>query len=138
MYTYFLGLLFSRWSTICYRYSPNEQFTCNCLTLWPLYWIFRCVVMQWIPIFLGLFIEWIVIQLLSFIGFTPDVKVWEVVFDRSGQFKEVVRAFDLTGHSAGVYSFAFSGNSDRWVLSLSGWNIILCSLWLKTAVIKTG
>ncbi|KAK2166184.1 hypothetical protein LSH36_41g13139 [Paralvinella palmiformis] len=46
-------------------------------------------------------------------GFTPDVKVWEVIFDRSGQFKEVIRAFELKGHSAGVYSFAFSGNSDR-------------------------
>uniref|UniRef100_A0A3Q0SJE0 Uncharacterized protein n=1 Tax=Amphilophus citrinellus TaxID=61819 RepID=A0A3Q0SJE0_AMPCI len=36
-------------------------------------------------------------------GFTPDVKVWEVCFGKSGEFKEVVRAFDLKGHSAGVH-----------------------------------
>ncbi|KAL4630895.1 transducin beta-like protein 2 [Arapaima gigas] len=48
-------------------------------------------------------------------GFTPDVKVWEVCFGKSGEFKEVVRAFELKGHSAGVYSFAFSNNSHRMV-----------------------
>lgn len=46
-------------------------------------------------------------------GFTPDVKVWEVCFAKSGEFKEVVRAFDLKGHSAGVHSFAFSNDSRR-------------------------
>ncbi|KAL2094640.1 hypothetical protein ACEWY4_009359 [Coilia grayii] len=46
-------------------------------------------------------------------GFTPDVKVWEVCFGKSGEFKEVVRAFDLKGHSAGVHSFAFSNDSRR-------------------------
>lgn len=30
-------------------------------------------------------------------GFTPDVKVWEVKFSRSGEFEKVARAFDLTG-----------------------------------------
>ncbi|KAJ8402234.1 hypothetical protein AAFF_G00370990 [Aldrovandia affinis] len=48
-------------------------------------------------------------------GFTPDVKVWEVCFGKSGEFKEVVRAFDLKGHSAGVHSFAFSNDSRRMV-----------------------
>ncbi|KAK2871031.1 hypothetical protein QQF64_002151 [Cirrhinus molitorella] len=48
-------------------------------------------------------------------GFTPDVKVWEVCFAKSGEFKEVVRAFDLKGHSAGVYSFDFSNDSRRMV-----------------------
>lgn len=48
-------------------------------------------------------------------GFTPDVKVWEVCFTKSGEFKEVVRAFDLKGHSAGVYSFDFSNDSRRMV-----------------------
>ncbi|KAG7483824.1 hypothetical protein MATL_G00042440 [Megalops atlanticus] len=48
-------------------------------------------------------------------GFTPDVKVWEVCFGKSGEFREVVRAFDLKGHSAGVYSFAFSNDSRRMV-----------------------
>ena len=30
-------------------------------------------------------------------GFTPDVKVWEVKFSRSGDFEKAARAFDLTG-----------------------------------------
>jgi len=46
-------------------------------------------------------------------GFTPDVKVWEVKFSRSGEFEKVSRAFDLTGHSSGVYSFSFSADSSR-------------------------
>ena len=46
-------------------------------------------------------------------GFTPDVKVWEVVFDKSQNFKEVTRAFELKGHTAGVYSFSFSEGSTR-------------------------
>ncbi|KAI0209773.1 Transducin beta-like protein 2 [Lamellibrachia satsuma] len=46
-------------------------------------------------------------------GFTPDVKVWEVCFDKSGSFKEIVRAFELTGHSAGIYHFDFSADSHR-------------------------
>ncbi|KYO33261.1 transducin beta-like protein 2 isoform X1 [Alligator mississippiensis] len=46
-------------------------------------------------------------------GFTPDVKVWEVCFGKSGDFREVVRAFELKGHSAGVYSFSFSNDSRR-------------------------
>ncbi|XP_034033375.1 transducin beta-like protein 2 isoform X2 [Thalassophryne amazonica] len=48
-------------------------------------------------------------------GFTPDVKVWEVCFGKGGDFREVVRAFDLKGHSAGVHSFAFSNDSHRMV-----------------------
>lgn len=28
-------------------------------------------------------------------GFTPDVKVWHVLFDRSNNFQDVVRAFEL-------------------------------------------
>ncbi|XP_030041667.1 transducin beta-like protein 2 [Microcaecilia unicolor] len=46
-------------------------------------------------------------------GFTPDVKVWEVCFSKAGDFREVARAFDLKGHSAGVYSFSFSNDSRR-------------------------
>ena len=34
-------------------------------------------------------------------------------FSRSGDFEKVSRAFDLTGHSSGVYSFAFSADSGR-------------------------
>ncbi|KAK5611164.1 Transducin beta-like protein 2 [Crenichthys baileyi] len=48
-------------------------------------------------------------------GFTPDVKVWEVCFGKGGEFREVTRAFDLKGHSAGVHAFAFSNDSHRMV-----------------------
>lgn len=46
-------------------------------------------------------------------GFTPDVKVWEVCFGKGGEFREVARAFELKGHSAGVHAFAFSNDSHR-------------------------
>lgn len=47
-------------------------------------------------------------------GFTPDVKVWEVCFGKTGEFREVTRAFELKGHSAGVHAFAFSNDSHRY------------------------
>ena len=47
-------------------------------------------------------------------GFTPEVKIWEVVFDKSGDnFKEIKRAFELKGHMAGIYNFAFNSDSKR-------------------------
>ncbi|XP_075761108.1 transducin beta-like protein 2 isoform X1 [Pelodiscus sinensis] len=48
-------------------------------------------------------------------GFTPDVKVWEVCFGKGGDFREVTRAFELKGHTAGVCSFSFSNDSRRMV-----------------------
>lgn len=48
-------------------------------------------------------------------GFTPDVKVWEVCFNKKGDFREVTRAFELKGHTAGVPSFSFSNDSRRYV-----------------------
>ncbi|XP_048767458.2 transducin beta-like protein 2 [Ostrea edulis] len=48
-------------------------------------------------------------------GFTPDVKVWEVGFDKAGNYTGCKRAFELKGHSAGVYSFSFNGDSSRMV-----------------------
>ncbi|XP_051155459.1 transducin beta-like protein 2 isoform X3 [Leptopilina boulardi] len=44
-------------------------------------------------------------------GFTPDVKVWEVGFTKSGEFKQVSKAFNLAGHSSGVYDFGFSADT---------------------------
>lgn len=44
-------------------------------------------------------------------GFTPDVKVWQVGFSKTGDFKQVDKAFTLTGHSSGVYDFDFSADS---------------------------
>ncbi|XP_071499915.1 transducin beta-like protein 2 [Diadema antillarum] len=46
-------------------------------------------------------------------GFTPDVKVWEVVFTKGGDFKEVSRAMELKGHKASVYYFSFNIDSTR-------------------------
>uniref|UniRef100_A0A915PLQ6 Uncharacterized protein n=1 Tax=Setaria digitata TaxID=48799 RepID=A0A915PLQ6_9BILA len=48
-------------------------------------------------------------------GFTPDVFVFEVLFDRQGNFQDVKKAFELKGHSSGVYSFAFDQGSTRCV-----------------------
>jgi WD domain, G-beta repeat. len=48
-----------------------------------------------------------------FEGFAPDVKVWEVKFNKTGEFQQVSRAFELTGHSSGVYEVAFNADSSR-------------------------
>lgn len=52
-------------------------------------------------------------RLFGVCGFTPDVKIWEVAFDKTDNFKEIRRAFELKGHSAGVYAFAFNSDSTR-------------------------
>jgi len=41
--------------------------------------------------------------------------VWEVCFDKGGNFQDVRRAFELKGHMAGVHWFAFSADSYRLV-----------------------
>ncbi|XP_070522969.1 transducin beta-like protein 2 isoform X3 [Cardiocondyla obscurior] len=46
-------------------------------------------------------------------GFTPDVNVWEVVFNKSGEFKAVAKAFDLAGHTSGVHDFGFSADTSH-------------------------
>ncbi|XP_076169401.1 transducin beta-like protein 2 isoform X3 [Ptiloglossa arizonensis] len=46
-------------------------------------------------------------------GFTPDVNIFEVVFTKSGDFKQVTKAFDLTGHLSGINDFNFSADSSR-------------------------
>jgi hypothetical protein len=56
--------------------------------------------------------------MLLLLGFTPDVKIWDICFDKTGNFKEVAHACELKGHSAGVYSFAFSDGSSRLVLAI--------------------
>ncbi|KAJ8922903.1 hypothetical protein NQ315_001445 [Exocentrus adspersus] len=42
-------------------------------------------------------------------GFTPEARVWEVVFNKSGEFMEIkqVKQLTLGGHSSGVYDIAF-------------------------------
>lgn len=46
-------------------------------------------------------------------GFAPDAKVWEVKFTKAGEFQEVKRVFELTGHSSGVYDVAFDVDSSH-------------------------
>ncbi|CAH0715569.1 unnamed protein product, partial [Brenthis ino] len=41
-------------------------------------------------------------------GFSPDVKVMEVCFTRTGEYKQVSKAYELTGHTSGVYDVAFA------------------------------
>lgn len=47
------------------------------------------------------------------LGFAPEAKVWEVRFTKTGEFQEVKRAFELTGHTSGVYDVAFDVNSSH-------------------------
>jgi transducin beta-like protein 2 len=42
-----------------------------------------------------------------------DVKLWELVFARDGLFKACSKAMELKGHTSGVLSIAFSGDSTR-------------------------
>ncbi|KAK5641744.1 hypothetical protein RI129_010291 [Pyrocoelia pectoralis] len=46
-------------------------------------------------------------------GFAPDVKVWEVTFSKNGEFQDVKRVYDLTGHTSGVYDVAFDVDSSH-------------------------
>lgn len=61
---------------------------------------------------------YVIFRFVASCGFTPDVKVWEVCFGKTGDFREVTRAFELKGHSAGVHAFAFSNDSHRYDLKL--------------------
>ncbi len=54
------------------------------------------------------------------VGFTSDVKLWEVVFNKSGEFTEVTRAMELSGHRASVLSMSFSSDSKRCVCVCEG------------------
>lgn len=38
-------------------------------------------------------------------------RIWEVIFSKSGEFKQVTKAFDLGGHSSGILDFTFSADS---------------------------
>ncbi|CAG9561987.1 unnamed protein product [Danaus chrysippus] len=41
-------------------------------------------------------------------GFSPDVKVMEVCFKKTGEYNQVTKAYELTGHTSGVYDVAFA------------------------------
>lgn len=36
-------------------------------------------------------------------GYAPDVKLWEVKFNKSGGYEKTVRAFELVGHNSGEW-----------------------------------
>ena len=42
-------------------------------------------------------------------------QLWEVKFSRSGEFEKIHRAFELPGHTSGVFSFDFNADSTRMV-----------------------
>ncbi|VEN46056.1 unnamed protein product, partial [Callosobruchus maculatus] len=48
-------------------------------------------------------------------GFTPEARVWEVIFKKSGEFQEVkqIKQLTLGGHSSGVYDVAFDVDSSH-------------------------
>lgn len=46
-------------------------------------------------------------------GFAPDVKMWEVKFNKTGNYEKTVRAFELTGHNSGVWDFAFDHDASH-------------------------
>ncbi|XP_076040326.1 transducin beta-like protein 2 isoform X2 [Oratosquilla oratoria] len=48
-------------------------------------------------------------------GFTPDVKVWEVRFNKTGSFEGIKRAYQLKGHKSGIYSCHFNSDSTKMV-----------------------
>ena len=73
-------------------------------------------------------------------GFTPDVKVMEVVYSKAGEFEKVTRAFELSGHTSGIWSFDFSPDSSRmvtvskdgtWRLYNTNSNLFECSFHFK-------
>lgn len=46
-------------------------------------------------------------------GFSPDCKIWEVKFTKTGEYQKTVRAFDLSGHTSGIYDIAFDQDSSH-------------------------
>ncbi|CAG9803178.1 unnamed protein product [Chironomus riparius] len=48
-------------------------------------------------------------------GYAPDVKFWEVKFGKTGNYEKTVKAFDLIGHNAGVWDFAFDQDASHCV-----------------------
>ncbi|XP_024082865.1 transducin beta-like protein 2 isoform X8 [Cimex lectularius] len=46
-------------------------------------------------------------------GFAPDVKLWEVCFQKTGEFKQVNPVLQLKGHESGVFDFSFNADSTQ-------------------------
>ena len=59
--------------------------------------------------------------------------MWEVCFDKAGNFQDVRRAFELKGHTAGVHWFAFSADSHRSVaMAVVSESDTLCLFYSRT------
>ncbi|KAG5891305.1 hypothetical protein JTB14_002866 [Gonioctena quinquepunctata] len=60
-------------------------------------------------------------------GFSPEAKVWEIIFNKSGGFQDVKQIKELTlgGHTSGVYDVAFDVDSSHMAtVSKDGtWNL---------------
>uniref|UniRef100_A0A2P2I2E0 Transducin beta-like protein 2 n=1 Tax=Hirondellea gigas TaxID=1518452 RepID=A0A2P2I2E0_9CRUS len=58
-------------------------------------------------------------------GFTPEVKVFEVIYDKCGDFKSLNKAFELTGHNSRIFGSHFSPDSNKMAtVSKDGtWNL---------------
>lgn len=48
-----------------------------------------------------------------FSGFSPDVKVWEVKFAKTGEYQKTVNVFNLSGHNSGIYDLAFDKDTSH-------------------------
>ena len=86
----------------------------------------RCDIYEKIPSHISLFVLAFSIKIIIRIprlilggkyvaasGFTPDVKVWSVKFNKSGGFEKAQRAFELTGHTSGIFHFTWRNDSAR-------------------------
>lgn len=60
-------------------------------------------------------------------GFTPEARIWEIAFNKAGEFQEVkqIKELTLSGHSSGVYDVAFDVDSSHMAtVSKDGtWNL---------------
>lgn len=51
-------------------------------------------------------------NLVGACGFSPDVKLWHIGFNKNNEFTSVTK-FGLKGHAAGILSFSFTNDSKR-------------------------
>lgn len=52
-------------------------------------------------------------RFIAVCGFSPDCKVYEVKFSRTGEYEKTVKVFDLCGHTSGIYDVAFDQDSSH-------------------------
>jgi len=52
-------------------------------------------------------------RFISVAAFTSDVRIWEVVYKKTGEFDSIAKVMDLRGHKTGVNCLCFSSDSTR-------------------------